>query len=244
MPLLRPPHRSYTVVFDEGLPGDWLAWFINKHHKFPQIKPLQVRDGRIGHQGRSWTPIDRKIYNRHGESWEEKAFPFETVIDKALEMGYGDFEKLIFKISPKGHYLRYIYDNFDAIHTKEANITNHIVVEFSDNDMVSLYEDEIEDRRGNLEAHYRHLKIVDGVEAIIAEREAAGEITEDNYLRYKEKFIEHGIQVDKVDLSKILNHNIYEYYRLCLIIDSPPLKNWKQLATDFVEFSLQSHYKD
>ena len=46
MPILRPPHKSYTVVFDEGLPGDWLAWFINKHYKFPQIKPLQIREGR------------------------------------------------------------------------------------------------------------------------------------------------------------------------------------------------------
>ena len=30
MPILRPPHKSYTVVFEEGLPGDWLGWFINK----------------------------------------------------------------------------------------------------------------------------------------------------------------------------------------------------------------------
>jgi len=26
MPILRPPHKSYTVVFEEGLPGDWLGW--------------------------------------------------------------------------------------------------------------------------------------------------------------------------------------------------------------------------
>lgn len=244
MPILRPPHKSYTVVFDEGLPGDWLAWFINKHYKFPQIKPLQIREGRVGHQGRYWAPIDRSIYNKHGESWSEKAFSFNTVIDKALEMGYGDFEKLIFKIGPKGHYLRYLYDNFDAIHTKEANITNHIVVEFSDTDMISLYEDEIEDRRGNLESHYKHLKILDGIDAGTAEREAAIEVTQDSYMEYKQKFNERGVQVDKIDISKIMHHDVYEYYRLCLIIDSPPLKNWRELSTEFVDFSLKNYKTD
>ena len=244
MPILRPPHKSYTVVFEEGLPGDWLGWFINKHYKFPQIKPLQIRDGRIGHQGRYWTPIDRSIYNKHGESWSEKSFPFNTVIDKALEMGYGDFEKLIFKVGPKGHYLNYLYENFDAIHTKEANITNHIVVEFSDNDMLSLYENEIEDRRGHLESHYKHLKILDGVDASTAEREAAEEVMQDSYSTYIQKFNERGIHVDKIDVSKIMRHDVYEYYRLCLIIDSPPLTNWRELATDFVEFSLQNYKTD
>ena len=241
MPILRPPHKSYSLVYDEGLPAEWLSWFINKHHKFPQIKPLQLREGRVGHQGRYWTPIDRTMYNRNGDGTEEKAFPFSTVIDKALEMGYGDFEKLIFRIGPKGHYLRYLYENFDAIHTVEANITNHIVVDFSDTDMIVLFEKEMEERRGNLESHYKHLKILDGTDATTAEREAASEIMNDDYAEYKCKFNERGVHVDKIDLSKLFQYDLYEYYRLCILIDSPPLHNWKQLVADFVKIMLEDY---
>ena len=38
MPVLtRPKVKTYTIVFNFGLPGEWLSWFINLHKGFPRI---------------------------------------------------------------------------------------------------------------------------------------------------------------------------------------------------------------
>ena len=225
-PLLRPQHKSYSVIFPEGLPGDWFAWFVNRHKGFPQIEPLQIRDNKVGHQGRYWSPLNRTIYNKFGEEpWEEKSFPFEIVIEKALEMGLGDFTKLVFKIGPKGHYLRYVDENFDVIHTEETNITNHIVLEFSDKDMMTIFIEEIENNNLKLEHSYAK----------------PAKKFNNEYLYYKEKFALQGVSVDKIDLSKILTKDLFEYYRLCLLIDSQPLPDWKQIVDEHVELLLTQY---
>ena len=52
----------------------------------------------------------------------------------------------------------------------------------------------------------------------------------ENFSLYKFKFEEKGVKVDIIDISKIILGDVYEYYRLCLLIDSPPLSNWKEIV--------------
>lgn len=210
MPIVRPPHKSYSLIFDAGLPGDYVAWFIQQHDGFSCPPKFKIRE---------WTPISRKIYETDVELNRYKSFPFEQFIEQELDMGYGDFTKLVFKINPLGHYLPYVYYNFDEIHTKESNITNHIVLEFSENDSLVYYEHAVADEQAKLE------------ETLLCENCIYDHIFDqvEEYKHYKDKFELKGIKVDKVDMGKILfNKDLYEYYRLCLIIDSPPLKDWKE----------------
>jgi|TARA_B110000037_G_C17042419_1_gene474241 hypothetical protein len=241
MPLLRSPHSSYTVVFPNGVPGNWAAWFINRHDGFPKIRPLQVKENKIGHQGRSWVPIFRRIFAKKparpvkpasdDDFWDTSAFPFETVIDKALEMGLGDFTKLVFRIDPNGHYLDYIYNNFDTIHTEEANITNHIVLEWTDIDAVDIIDTIM--KENNKKARFKH--------TVTPDTDTFTDFYE-GFVHFKDKFADKGISVDRIDLSKILKHDLYEYYRLCILIDSPPLKNWKELVNDYNEILMLRYH--
>mgnify|MGYP000038155805 CR=1 FL=1 len=229
MALLRQPHTSYSLVYPEGVPGDWAGWFINRHKGFPEIRKLQVKKhNAIGIQGRTWTPVFRRITNDWDEYWDTEPTQFQEVIDSALEMGLGDFTKVVFKINPRGHYLDYIYENFDEIHTKEANITNHIVLEFTDETMVEIVDTILKEGDRNITFEYN-----------------VTPYTFDNFyegfVHFKDKFAEKGVNVDRIDLSKILKHDLHEYYRLCLLIDSPPLKNWKELVDDYTIILLEQH---
>ena len=89
MPVLeRPPHRTYTIVFNTGLPGEWFSWFINLHKGFPRVDKLTIRmeDVKpgwrepIAHQGRVWVPETRKFQNHEGKQWEIERTEFHTAI--------------------------------------------------------------------------------------------------------------------------------------------------------------------
>jgi hypothetical protein len=45
--------------------------------------------------------------------------------------------------------------------------------------------------------------------------------------------------VDRVDISKIFQHDNNEYYKLLTIIDSSPLKNWKTLVKEYTDFRFE-----
>ena len=83
MPILRPPHKSYSLIFDAGLPGDFAAWFIQQHDGFSRPPNLKIYDYDVGFpptvkgQSREWTPIIRKIYYKFAErslvrQWAQK----------------------------------------------------------------------------------------------------------------------------------------------------------------------------
>ena len=219
MPVLRDPHKSYSLVYPDHTPGDWVAWFINLHKGFPAIREITIKEGTtVGHQGRVWVPIFRRITAENGDNWDTDAYPFDTVIDKALDMGLGDFTKLVFRIHPRGHYLDYLYDNFDAVHTKEANITNHIVLEYNESAILDLI-------KSNLLKKTKRPYV-----NTVTPEQFQNSSTRDGYLKYKFKFEEKGVKVDIIDISKIILGDVYEYYRLCLLIDSPPLSNWKEIV--------------
>ena len=112
MPVLeRPPHRTYTIVFNTGLPGEWFSWFINLHKGFPRVDKLTIRMEDV-------KPGWREPIAHQGKQWEIERTEFHTAIEKGLEMGVGDFDKLIIKIHPY-HYLNFIWDNFKKIHNNE-----------------------------------------------------------------------------------------------------------------------------
>ena len=47
MPVLeRPPHRTYTIVFNTGLPESGFHWFINPHKGF-SIDKLTIREWKM-----------------------------------------------------------------------------------------------------------------------------------------------------------------------------------------------------
>ena len=62
----------------------------------------------------------------------------------------------------------------------------------------------------------------------------------EGYIHYKTKFEEKGVHVDRIDVAKIFQHDIGEYYRLLGIIDSPPLKNWKTLVREYTDFRFKN----
>ena len=90
----------------------------------------------------------RKFLSTQGKQWEIERTEFETAIEKGLEMGVGDFDKLIIKIHIT---LNFIWDNFKKIHNKDTNITNHIVLEVGDSDILGILEADPEFNRLNID---------------------------------------------------------------------------------------------
>lgn len=250
MPVLeRPPHRTYTIVFNTGLPGEWFSWFINLHKGFPRVDKLTIReeDVKLGwrepiaHQGRVWVPETRKFQNHEGKQWEIERTEFETAIEKGLEMGVGDFDKLIIKIHPY-HYLNFIWDNFKKIHNKDTNITNHIVLEVSDPDILGILQ---ADHEFDLPKHRPKFQysVTPTWHGLAHPTDGNLPVFEDfteGFRHYKSLFEDKGVHVDRIDVAKIFQHDIGEYYRLLGIIDSPPLKNWKTLVREYTDFRFKS----
>ena len=112
--VLERSHRTYTIVFNTGLPGEWF-WFINSHKGFPRVDKLTIReeDVKLGWRESLHTIRQGMGYKlessekREGKQWEIERTEFETAIEKGLEMGVGDFDKLIIKI--QSHLLLKFY---------------------------------------------------------------------------------------------------------------------------------------
>ena len=248
MPVLtRPQPKTYTIVFNMGLPGEWLSWFINMHRGFPRIDLLDIRTETtkpgqepIAHQGRVWVPETRKFQNHEGEHWEIERTHFYTAIEKGEEMGVGDFDKMIIKIHPY-HYLNFIWDNFKKIHNKDTNITNHIVVEVSDKDILGILEADHEFYRPRHRPKFQY-SITPKWHGLPHPTDGDLPVFEDfneGYIHYKTKFEEKGVHVDRVDIAKIFQQDINEYYKLLNVIDSQPLKNWKTLVEEYTDFRFE-----
>ena len=248
MPVLeRPQHKTYTIVYNTGLPGEWFSWFINMHKGFPRIDFLDIRTETtkpgqepIAHQGRVWVPESRKFENHEGDHWTIERTEFETAIEKGLEMGVGDFDKLIIKIHPY-HYLNYIWDNFKKIHNEKSNITNHVVLEVGDKDILGILEADHEFYRPRHRPKFQY-SVTPKWEGLMQSTDGDLPVFEDfseGFRHYKSLFEDKGVHVDRIDIAKIFQHDVHEYYRLLNIIDSPPLKDWKNLVKEYTDFRFE-----
>ena len=248
MPVLtRPKVKTYTIVFNFGLPGEWLSWFINLHKGFPRIDKLTIRQSEIkagqepiAHQGRVWVPETRKFQNHQGEQWEIERTHFYDAIVKGEEMGVGDFDKLIIKIHPY-HYLNFIWDNFKKIHNNETNITNHIVLEVGDKDILGILQADHEFNRPKHRPKFQY-SVTPEWHGLPHPTDGDLPVFKDfteGFRHYKSLFEDKGVHEDRVDISKIFQHDNNEYYKLLTIIDSSPLKNWKTLVKEYTELRFE-----
>ena len=156
-------------------------------------------------------------------------------------MGVGDFDKLIIKIHPY-HYLNFIWDNFKKIHNKDTNITNHIVLEVSDPDILGILQ---ADHEFDLPKHRPKFQysVTPTWHGLAHPTDGNLPVFEDfteGFRHYKSLFEDKGVHVDRIDVAKIFQHDIGEYYRLLGIIDSPPLKNWKTLVREYTDFRFKN----
>jgi len=245
MPVLtRPQHKTYTIVYNTGLPGEWFSWFINMHRGFPRIDLLDIRTETtkpgqepVAHQGRIWVPETRKFENHEGEYWTTERTHFYEAIEKGIEMGVGDFDKLIIKIHPY-HYLNYIWDNFKKIHNKDTNITNHIVLEVSDKDILGILEADHEFYRPRHRPKFQY-SVTPIWEGLVYDTDGDIPVFNDfdeGFKHYKSLFEDNGVHIDKIDIARIFQQDVGEYYKLLHILDSPPLKNWKTLVKEYTDF--------
>ena len=61
----------------------------------------------------------------------------------------------------------------------------------------------------------------------------------EGFIHYKSKFEEQGVHVDRIDIAKIFQQDVSEYYKLLNVIDSQPLKNWKTLVEEYTDFRFE-----
>jgi len=250
-PLPRPDYKSYSMIFPQGLPGEFISFFIQLHEGFPRIQDMDMRytpddpydkanDGKdpIGHQGRSWNPEGIKHSNKFGDTWETPVTEFKESINAMLETGYGDFTKMVFKINPL-HFINYAWDRFDLVHTHDTKIVQHIVLECKDLDIRDMIE----------VANPIKIKWDYTITPSKAFREGRRDLVtaeyigpvfanfQESYVHYKQLIEERGVKVDKIDVGNLLQREPYEYYRLLKIIDSQPLPNWRKIIKDYTDLA-------
>jgi|11_taG_2_1085331.scaffolds.fasta_scaffold00305_16 hypothetical protein len=228
MPVLeRPKPEAYSLIYPSGLPGEFISWLIQCHEGFPRIPDMDLRKDNptgtdaLGHQGRSWRPETFHCENRFGDKWTNEAHPFDDQIEAALRQGIGDFTKIVFKLNPY-HYLNYALSRFDLIHTEDTNIKAHIVLDCDQEDLADMFavcvgvRDDLPYQRSIAPDTWhlaQPLKFKDHYE---------------EYVHYKMEFEAKGIAVHKIDVGQIFRQKPMEYYRLCDIIGSPPLPDWRK----------------
>ena len=248
-PLPRPQWESYSVIFPAGLPGEFFSWFIQLHEGFPQIKNMDMRyhptdpydaknDGKdpIGHQGRSWNPETITHSNKFGDKWVTEKGNFKDSIGAMLEQGYGDFTKMVFRINPN-HYLNYVHDQFDMVHTNDSNIVQHIVLEIGDIDVRDMIE------VANPHKTKWDYTITPGAGFRLGRRDLVTaewvgpkfESFYDSFVYYKERIELKGVKVDRVDVGQLFQRDVYEYYKLLKIIDCPPIENWRTIIKEYTD---------
>ena len=233
MPILeRPKAEAFSVIHPSWLPGEFISWLIQRHEGFAQVPDMDMRKENptgtdmIGHQGRSWRPETFHCENKFGDKWVNEVHPFDDQIEAALRQGVGDFTKLVFRLNPY-HYLNYALSRFDIIHNEDTNVTTHIVLDCDQAELADMFAICV-----GTDHNLPYERTI-APDTFHLAQPLKFEDHYDEYIHYKMEFEAKGIAVHKIDIGHIFRHKPMEYYRLCDIINAPPLPNWRELVTAY-----------
>lgn len=204
---------GYPVMFNAGLHGTWLTWFINQHSNFVQSKVLirntingivtdyGIRDGWWHTQQED--PTDLKYEDSH------KLFTFSEYIKdcqncRKWSNPYAD--KVALKLFP--HHIAWQFKNTCGSILQECNAKITIIP----------YMNEV--LANEISARYNIIRPNSNINFIVTKElvlEQCG-------------FIEEWTNIYLVDIGKLITKDKNEYHKLCLAIDEKPIPQWKELC--------------
>lgn len=205
-------YEGIPIVAHRCMSVDWFCYFINLHDGFPKIRNYKMlADKTIANQGRAIVPY---TCDTNGISFEKD--DFMLLVDKGQEMGVYDHSKVVFRYNPDT-FLDTVYDNWADCHpSSKVKITEHITLHCSN----ITHEDRLEFLAFENNQKWSRSNLLNPIEGVRTRF--------DEYCIYKEKFAEHDSNLHLIDIGKLIfEKDQVEYYKLCKIIKSNPLYNWK-----------------
>ena len=241
MSMARSVENNYLVLYQGGLGGTWLTWLINQHANFPQY-PMSISIGGLDIicDGAGWN-IESDGYSK------KETFKQSRIRSYKKNVGTKDCIKLLphhslrdwKNISVFGPDINWIKDksmhNWLKIALSSANPDQYCVIDTELRDFVFsqmnpkavIYPIVKEEMR--TEFIDRWLKL--GISSYVRKSDIAdGWKAWDDFVQHAKPY---GDNVHEIDMGKLLSGDIWQYYKLCNVIEEEPLPNINELIADY-----------
>ena len=214
----------YLVLFEAGKAGTWLTWLINQHNNFPQYPKVvrhNMEDWGVG--GECWG--ETKWVTVDGAGWyvdDDDCFKKET-FEESRNRNPSNALKDCVKVIPN-HPCRKSHNLVDQ------ELFQHIIDEVKPKvvivPIVTEMIDEFADR----------WTIIKKFQSGEDQDDRKDWIEWQKYLEVDKPYDRPTHKVHYVDIGKMLNGHMEEYWDLAEAIDEEPLENIEEVIDDFIKF--------